>query len=160
MASLSDLSLKYRFFMRTYRYWKVDWRPGSRLAKPLSDARFALVTTAGLYRPEQAPFDASIRGGDCSFRVLPFETDLDTVLVGQQSEAFDSSGLKQDKNLAFPLGRFKELEQVGTIGRLSERHLSFMGSITAPGRLIRETGPAAVRILAQDQVDAVFLTPV
>jgi D-proline reductase (dithiol) PrdB len=160
MASLSDLSLKYRFFMRTYRYRKVDWKPGSRLAKPLSQARLALVTTAGFYRPEQAPFDESIRGGDCSFRILPEHTVLDTLLVGQKSEAFDPSGLKQDKNLAFPLQRFKELEKVGMIGRVNERHVSFMGSITAPGRLIRETGPEAVRILAEDQVDAVFLTPV
>lgn len=160
MASLSDLSWKYRIFMRTYRYRTVNWRPGSRLAKPLSDARLALVTTAGFYQPEQAPFDGSIRGGDCSFRILPVQTELDALLLGQKSEAFDPSGLRQDKNLAFPLQRFKELEEVGTIGRLNDRHLSFMGSITAPGRLIRETGPEAVRILAEDQVDAVFLTPV
>jgi D-proline reductase (dithiol) PrdB len=160
MASLSDLSLKYRFFMRTYRYRKVDWRPGTRLEKPLSRARFALVTTAGFYEPEQAPFDDSIRGGDCSFRILQVQTDLNRLLVGQKSEAFDPTGMKQDKNLAFPIQRFKELEEAGTVGRLNQRHLSFMGSITAPGRLIRQTGPEAVRILAEDQVDAVFLTPV
>jgi D-proline reductase (dithiol) PrdB len=160
MASLSDLSLKYRFFMRTYRYRKVDWRPGCRLAKPLSNARLALVTTAGFYQPEQQPFDESIRGGDCSYRILPLRMDLDRLLVGQKSEAFDPSGLKQDKNLAFPLHRFQELEEEGTIGRLNARHISYMGSITAPGRLIRETGPEAVQLLAEDNVDAVFLTPV
>jgi len=88
------------------------------------------------------------------------DTDLDELLVGQKSDAFDPSGLRQDKNLAFPLQRFKELEHAGTIGRLNRRHLSFMGSITAPERLIRETGPEAVRLLVEDQVDAAFLTPV
>lgn len=160
MASVSDLSLKDRLFLRAYRYRKVDWGPGAQLAKPLSHARLALVTTAGFFRPEQAPFDRSIRGGDPTFRVLPVDTELTELQLGQKSQAFDPSGLKQDKNLAFPLQRFKELQEEGTIGGVSARHISFMGSITAPGRLIRETGPQAVRILAEDQVEAVFLTPV
>jgi D-proline reductase (dithiol) PrdB len=160
MASISDLSLKYRLFLRTYRFRRTPWRPGCRIEKPIADSRLALITTAGFYLPEQQRFDESIKGGDCSFRVLPSNLDLGRLQMGQKSDAFDPSGIKQDKNLAFPLERFKELVNDGTVGRLGEHHLSFMGSITAPGRLLRESGPAAVRILREDQVDAVFLTPV
>jgi D-proline reductase (dithiol) PrdB len=160
MASLSDLSLKHRWFMRTYRYRRVQWKPGSRLAKPLSSARLALVTTAGFYLPGQQPFDESLRGGDWSFRVLPTETPVEELLVSQKSEAFDPSGLRKDKNLAFPLERFKELQREGIVGPLSGRHLSFMGSITAPGRLLGDSGPQAARVFTEDGVDAVFLAPV
>jgi hypothetical protein len=35
-----------------------------------------------------------------------------------------------------------------------------MGSITAPGRLIKKTAPAAVRKLVEDDVDIALLVPV
>jgi hypothetical protein len=35
-----------------------------------------------------------------------------------------------------------------------------MGSIAAPGRLIAQTAPEVARILLEDTVDAVLLTPV
>jgi hypothetical protein len=35
-----------------------------------------------------------------------------------------------------------------------------MGSISAPGRLIKSTAPEVARMLVEDAVDAVLLTPV
>ena len=46
------------------------------------------------------------------------------------------------------------------VGSLNHRHFSFMGSITAPRRLISETAPQVATKLREDQVDAVFLVPV
>jgi D-proline reductase (dithiol) PrdB len=46
------------------------------------------------------------------------------------------------------------------VGALNHRHFSFMGSITAPGRLISETAPAVAQLLQEDQVDAALLVPV
>ena len=102
MAKLSDLKLQHRIFMGTYRYRQFDWRPGAVLAKPLSQSRIAAVTTAAFFRPEQAPFDPSIRGGDYSFREIPLETHLDTLQTAHKSDAFDHSGIERDKNLALP----------------------------------------------------------
>ncbi|MEA2325285.1 MAG: D-proline reductase (dithiol) PrdB, partial [Thermoanaerobaculia bacterium] len=65
-----------------------------------------------------------------------------------------------DPNLAFPLDRLHELERDGRIGRVNKRHLSFMGSITAPGRLIRDSAPAAAELLVADGVDIALLVPV
>jgi D-proline reductase (dithiol) PrdB len=48
----------------------------------------------------------------------------------------------------------------GRIGSLNQRHLSFMGSITAPGRLVKKTAPVAVRKLVEDGVDIALLMPV
>jgi D-proline reductase (dithiol) PrdB len=160
MAKLSDLRLKYRIFMQTYRYRQFDWRPGTVLSKPLSKVRIAVVTSAAFYRPDQTPFDTSIRGGDYSFREIPLETDLSTLLIGHRSDAFDHSGIESDKNLALPLGRLRELKAEGRIGDVAERHYSLMGSISAPARLLSITAPEIAGKLSEDQVDGVLLTPV
>ena len=160
MATWSDLSLKHRLFMRTYRYRRVDWTPGTALSRPLSEARVAAITTAGLYLPTQETFDDSIRGGDSSYRIIPGDAAVETLRIGHRSDAFDPSGIDVDRNLVLPLDRLRELAGAGVIGAVAPRHVSLMGSITAPGRLISVTGPDIVAVLRSDGVDAVLLTPV
>src|SRR5260370_7053696 len=89
MAKISDLKLAYQVFMKAYPYRRVDWLPGARLKKPLTEARVAVVTTAAFFRPEQPPFDTSIRGGDYSYRLIPIDTHLATFKIGRTSDAFD-----------------------------------------------------------------------
>jgi D-proline reductase (dithiol) PrdB len=82
-----------------------------------------------------------------------------TLLIAHKSDAFDQAGFRRDRNLGFPLDRLREMQRRGEIGALNARHISFMGSISAPGRLIRETAPAAAELLAVDGVDVAFLVP-
>ncbi len=160
MAKLSDLQPAYRLFMTAYPYRRFDWHPGARLDKPLREARVACVTTAAFFKPDQAPFDTSIRGGDFSYRVIPRDTDLSTLGIAHRSDAFDIRGIAADKNLALPLDRLGPLVEAGVLGSAAPRHFSFMGSITAPGRLINRTAPEVAGMLVEDAVDAVLLTPV
>jgi hypothetical protein len=83
MAKITDLKFAYQAFMRAYPYRKVDWHPGARLEKPLSGAKVAVVTTAAFFRPDRHPFDTTIRGGDYSYRVIPSDTVLSTLLRNQ-----------------------------------------------------------------------------
>ena len=160
MAKISDLKLAYQVFMKAYPYRKVDWHPGAHLKKPLSEARVAVVTTAAFFRPDQPPFNTSIRGGDYSYRIIPIDTDLSTLNIAHKSDAFDIRGITSDKNLALPLDRLRSLAEDGRIRSVAPRHFSFMGSIAAPGRLIANTAPEIARMLLEDTVDAVLLTPV
>lgn len=160
MAKLSDLNLRHRLFMQTYRYRRVDWRPGTRLQKPLSEAQIAVVTTAAFFRPGQEPFDLAIRGGDYSYREIPADADLATLGIAHKSDAFDHSGIEKDKNLALPLDRLRELQAEGRIGGPAPRHFSLMGSISAPARLTKITAPEIVGKLAEDRTEVVLLTPV
>jgi D-proline reductase (dithiol) PrdB len=160
VARLADLKLTYRLFMQAYPYRHVDWRPGTQLRKPLSDSTIAVVTTAAFYLPSQRPFDESFRGGDYSYREIPAGAELSTLGIAHKSDAFDHRGLEADRNLALPLDRLRELAAQGVIGGVAKRHFSFMGSITAPGRLIDTTAPEVARQLVADGVDAVLLTPV
>jgi D-proline reductase (dithiol) PrdB len=160
MARIADLKLGYRIFMEAYPYRHVDWRPGAVLAKPLAQARVALVTSAGFYRPDQAPFDESIRGGDWSYREIAADTPVDSLQSSQTSDAFDHTGIQADPNLALPVDRLKELAAEGTIGSVAPMHFSIMGSLSAPGRLVSQSAPEIARRLGDESVDAVLLTPV
>lgn len=120
----------------------------------------ALVSSAGLVLPGQEPFDDAVRGGDVSFRVLPGDAGVATLIDTHRSGTFDHSGVRRDPNLAFPLDRLRELAAAGRIGEVAPRHISFMGSITAPGRLIRDSAPAMADLLVEDQVDVALLVPV
>jgi D-proline reductase (dithiol) PrdB len=70
------------------------------------------------------------------------------------------AGARRDRNLVFPLDRCRELVERGELGALNHRHFSFMGSISAPRRLISRTAPLVAQKLREDGVDAVFLVPV
>lgn len=160
MGDLSEFNLSVRLFLKTYRWRRVDPTPWTPLRKPLSDCRLALVSTAGLSLPDQPPFDETIRGGDFTYREIPAETPVSLLRENHRSESFDHSGIQQDPNLAFPMDRIREWVSEGRLGSSNHRHLSFMGSITAPGRLVQQSAPEAATLLARDQVDVALLVPV
>lgn len=155
MGDVSEFSFATRMFLKAYPWRRIDPVPCTPLRKPLAESRIALVTTAGLHLPDQTPFDCDQRGGDTSYRIIPSDADVSTLLEAHRSETFDHAGVQADPNLAFPLDRLREMGLP-----LAPRHLSFMGSITAPGRLIAESAPEAAQLLVDDGVDVALLVPV
>jgi D-proline reductase (dithiol) PrdB len=160
MANLTDLPFSLRAFLRVYPWRRVDPVPLARRRKPVEESRVALVTTAGLVPPGAPPFDPSVKGGDFSYRVIAAGAEVAALEEHHRSESFDHAGIALDRNVAFPLERLRELAAAGEIGEVAPRHLSFMGSITAPGRLAARTAPEAARLLAEDSVDLALLVPV
>jgi D-proline reductase (dithiol) PrdB len=156
----ADLPLKYRLMLASYPWRRSDAVSPARLRRPLTEARVALVSTAGLVPPGEQAFDLDRRGGDPSFRLIPAGTDPRRLSVHHRSEAFDRRPLEADPGVVFPSDRLSALAERGTIGSVAPRHLSFMGSITAPGRLRREFAPRAADLLAADGVDVALLVPV
>ncbi len=162
MATYGEMVLKYRLFMKAYPFarYAINPVPCANLEKPLNTARVALITTAGLHTPEQVGFDSFLKSGDASFREIPNSVITSTLIEAHKSDTFDHSGVLANRNLAFPLDRFRELVAQGEIGNLNHRHFSFMGSILRPKRLIEETAPEVAEGLRADGVDVAFLTPV
>ena len=160
MATLESLRLSDRIFVRTYPWRRIDPVPWTPLAKPLAACRLALVSSAGLVMAGQEPFDDGVRGGDFGFREIPSDADLRSLIDTHRSRSFDHAGMASDRNLVLPLDRARELASAGFVGSVNRRHLSFMGSITAPGRLVRQTAPEAARLLVEDRVDVALLVPV
>ena len=160
MGDINEFSLKYRIFLKTYPWRRIDPVPWSPLKKPLKDCRLLLVTTAGFSTTGQMPFDDSFLSSDTSIREIPGDADVSNLIENHRSDAFDHTGIRQDPNLAFPLDRMRELSEGGRIGSLNHRHLSLMGSLTAPGRLIKKAITPIVPRLVEDQVDIALIIPV
>ncbi|MGF1454876.1 MAG: TauD/TfdA family dioxygenase [Alphaproteobacteria bacterium] len=123
--------------------------------KPLHGMRFALITTAGLHFRNEPAFAFA----DATYRAIPASEDSRTLVMSHSSVNFDRSGFQDDVNVVFPIDRFKELEQAGTIGSLASVHYSFMGAGLMPDVYEATVRPLA-RLLKADGVDAVFITPV
>ena len=155
MADPADLPLKARLFLKTYPWRRIDPVPWAPLRRPLAEARIAVISSAGLVPPDQESFDNDVRGGDWSYREVPDSIDVSTLVDAHRSRTYDHGGVRADPNLAFPLDRLRELGVVR-----NHRHFSFMGSITAPGRLSKQSAPEVAEKLVADGVDAVLLVPI
>ena len=160
MVEERELSLKLRAFLKTYPWRRVDPVPVAALEKPLSECTVALVTSAGFVVPGQEPFSQTVRGGDYSYRVIPREADLQSLEDHHRSDSYSHDGVDGDRNLGLPLDRLHELARAGDIKKVAPRHISVMGSITAPGRFVKRTLPEIADLLLEDRVDVALMVPV
>jgi len=160
MADPRDLSLSLRVFLKAYRWRTVDPVPVAALSKPLPECRVAIMSSAGFVVPGDEPFDQSVRGGDFGFRIIPADTDVQALEEHHRSDSFSHAGVEADRNLGLPLDRVHELAADGTIGEVAPRHISVMGSITAPGRFVSRTLPSVADVLVEDGVDVALMVPV
>jgi len=131
------------------------WTP---LPRPVSELRLALISSGGVYREDQPPFDAANLMGDWSFRVIPNDT-LTSALRVSHNHYNHKDGADKDINVVFPLDRLRELEAQSAIGELSTVHIGFMGYILKPDKLIKETAPLIIQALKDASVEAVLLVP-
>lgn len=123
--------------------------------RDLAHMRIALITTAGLHFRDDPAFGLV----DDGFRPIPGEENPDDLVMSHSSVNFDRSGFQEDINTVFPLARFRELAEQGTIGSLADVHYSFMGAGLTP-EAYEGSARGLAGMLKQDRVDAVFLTPV
>ena len=122
--------------------------------RSLSHRRVALISTAGLQRRGDRPFEGM--SGD--YRVIPGDIKARDLVMTHVSTNFDRTGFQRDWNVVFPLDRLQELATESIIGSVAAYHYSFMGA-TDPS----EMEPAAqnlAKLLKGDRVDAVLLVPV
>jgi D-proline reductase (dithiol) PrdB len=121
---------------------------------PLKRRRVAIVTTAGLHRRGDRPFEV----GSADYRVIPGDTDAGDLVMSHISVNYDRSGFQEDVNVVFPIDRLRELAADGTIGSVSDFHYSFMGA--SQGHTLEAKARELAGLMKRDGVDAVLLTPV
>ena len=138
--------------LKSFAFDDVPWTT----PKPLHESRVAIVTTAGLRVENNADWNA----GDQGFTQIPH--DAENLTLAHYSPNFDRVGWVLDKNVVFPIDRLNELAEDGIIGSVANTHISFMGA--QPDHTLEtirlDSGPAAAKLLADDEVDLVLLTPV
>ena len=141
---------------RSFALGKMPW---TTLSVPLNRAKFALITTGGVYvEGLQEPYetDGPEGQGDWSYREIRKDTPRDQLQVSHLH--YDLSGPREDINCIFPLDRFVDMEREGAIGQLADVNYSFMGYIQPWERLLEETAPEVAGRLKEDGVDAVLIS--
>lgn len=154
------MDLKLKLFMRSYPWRRLGEISPAHRVKDSAECRVALVSSAAMVAPGQAPYDDKVRGGDWTWRSIPGGVDVRSLTEHHRSDSWDHGGVEADRNMGMPLDRLHELAAAGVIGEVAPRHVSVQGSITAPGRFIRKTVPEIVKTLMADEVDIALMVPV
>jgi len=160
----------YRFLdfasRQVMKAWAAREQPGvipfTPLGKPLADCTVALVTTAGVARNDDRPFDQEGERrnpwwGDPSFREIPFGTTERDVRLYHLH--IDPRFGEADLDVVLPMRRLADLADQRVVGKAAQRHYSLMGFILDPDVLVGQTAPAVADGMHADGVDAAALVP-
>lgn len=136
--------------------------PFTPLQKPLRECTIALVSTAGVARRDDTPFDQEGERqdpwwGDPSFRVIPLGTTERDIRICHLH--IDPRFGEADLDVVLPMRRLTELAREGIVGRPAPNHYSLMGYILEPAVLVEETSPMLAQRMHADGVDAAALVP-
>jgi hypothetical protein len=136
--------------------------PFTPMRKPLAECTVALVSTAGVARHDDVPFDCEGERrdpwwGDPTFRVIPLGTTEREVRLYHMH--IDPRFGEADLDVVLPMRRLTELAGEGVVGRPAPRHYSIMGYILDPTELVAKTAPAMAQQMRRDGVDAAALVP-
>ena len=138
-----------------YKWSQFDSSPWAPFKKPIDQARIALLSSAGIFREDQDPFDPwSVN--DLSFRRIPRDTPFDKLRL--HHNYFDHRDALKDLNCLFPVHRLLELEKEGAIGGLADDSITLgMGRLYKRTALQQETVTQIVEVLRQQGADGVLL---
>jgi len=101
-----DFAQIERDHVRERRYPDFTWRaydafsPLNPLSRSLSEARVAVVTTAGAHHRGDRPFDTGAAAGDASFRTFRVETPLAELRLSHGG--YDTRRAGRDPNVRLP----------------------------------------------------------
>jgi D-proline reductase (dithiol) PrdB len=128
------------------------------LRRPLDETTVALVTSAAITQPRQPPMDGPNIEGDYTIRPLDIHTPTSELSIWHTH--FDLAAALEDINVVYPIDRLNELAADGTIGRVANPAVSFMGYFTNVFRIRDEVAPAVVDAVLKSGADAALLVPV
>lgn len=136
----------------------------AEFTKPLSEARIALLSSAGIYLPaSQEPFDVEREKqeptwGDPTLRLIPNDVTQDQIDASHLH--INTADIMLDVNVALPIHRLNELVAAGAVGAAADEHYSLMGFQEEGTEVWRTvTAPEIAERCHDRAVDAVILAP-
>ena len=140
-----------------FRWSIFDSAPWQSLSKPLSECRVSMLTTAGVSRECDAPFNP-LAINDLRLDAIPSDTKSDTLQINDAY--YDHRSVQKDINCQFPIDVLHQLAADGVIGEVAPRLWSgFMGRIYKRTELMEQATPAFLQQLREDNVDLLVLVP-
>jgi D-proline reductase (dithiol) PrdB len=140
-----------------YEWSKFESSPWTPLKKPVSESCIAIISSSGIFKDNQKPFDPWAIN-DLSFREIPINTPRERLRL--HHNYFDHRDALKDINCVFPVDRLKEFENEGHIGKIAPIAITLgMGRLYKRTALQNETVPRIVDVLKSQETDAVLLIP-
>ena len=138
-----------------YQWSSFDDSPWARFDKPLTETCVGLVSSAGIYREDQEPFDPWAVN-DLSYREIPVDTPFVNLKLAHNY--FDHRDALKDLNCVFPVQRLLEMESTGLIGRFARKAITLgMGRLYKRTALQNQTTPQIAAQMRRQKVDAILL---
>jgi D-proline reductase (dithiol) PrdB len=136
--------------------------PWTSVSKPVSQATFSIVTSAGINLKTDPPFNMEREKqeptwGDPTYRVIPKESTEQDIDVNHLH--INTDFILQDINVMLPLARMKELEQDRVIGKMAPTAYSFYGFQWERTNFLTEAIEPMSKQMKEEGVDYVILTP-
>ena len=138
-----------------YQWSQFDSSPWTPFDKSLNQARIALISSGGIFKDDQEPFNPWAVN-DLSYRKIPIDTPFEQLKL--HHNYFDHRDALKDLNCVFPVHRLKELAQSGFIKSMTPEAITLgMGRLYKRTALQKQTVPEIVEILQDQNADAVLL---
>jgi D-proline reductase (dithiol) PrdB len=139
-----------------YRWLYADEAPAfTSIAKPISESRLGVVTTAGAYVAGQVAFHYK---DDTSVRAIPSTTATEDMRFAHLTENYLVNA-RRDAQCLVPLDALQTLADEGEIGELADDYLSCMGGIYSQRRVREELIPDITERFQASGVEAALLIP-
>ena len=141
-----------------YRWAHNQDVPFAPMAKPATEARIAIVTTAAPYNPEAgeqgawAPYNADAKFTRVYSTPIDPVPDLRISHVGYDRKHTSA----EDVNTFLPLERAKEAAAAGRIGHLNER-IYGVPTLRSQRLTIERDAPEVLELAREDRIDAAIL---
>jgi hypothetical protein len=141
-----------------YRWASNQEVPFARLAKPLSESRVALVTTAAPYNPEAgdqgpwAAYNAAAKFAETYSMPIEPGPDLRISHIGYDRKHTSA----EDINTYFPLARLKEATAAGRVGTLNERFYG-VPTLRSQRLTVERDAPQILEMCREDGIEAAIL---
>jgi D-proline reductase (dithiol) PrdB len=154
IAQTTDTYVKLGF--KPYQWFEASSEPAfAHLAKPLSESKVAMISTAGTYVQGQVAYHYK---DDTSIRTIPSNSPTDRIRFSHIMENYLIEA-RQDPLTVFPLEALQRLKNERIVGELTENYLSCMGGIYSKNRVMTELIPNLEAALERELPDVLLLVP-
>lgn len=126
----------------------------ARADKPLAESKVAFITTAGVHKKDDKPFNTK---GDHTYRIIPGDISFSDLTITH--DHYDKEEALKDINCVFPLEILRGLRDEGHIKEVAPRNFGLMGYIPDVDYLIEKIAPEIADMLEEDGVDIALLSP-
>jgi len=130
----------------------VHWTP---LAKPLADCTLMMLSSAGVHRKDQPPFQ--FPNPPPTFRLIDSAAEV-TDLTPSHPAPIRRPG-EVDINVVCPVERLRELQAEGLFRGLTRHHISILGVIKDFRALHYQMAPAIAEQARAEGADLLLLVP-